>query len=426
MNPVRPVSPTDADVDPSHHFLVLVEGDGQLYRHEAEGTVLVGGDVSWDGYNVAPKSTPYTVPGEDAPAGLVVLGAIDFAGSTGGQQTLEVTQNTNGYFAGLAGATVVEGGGITYVVPPGGDQNARPAIEVERAQSAESMARDAGFDVPGLFALYRELAGEIAQCANTIELLDQNGDGPWPGAGNATIRLRPGQNVVNATAAQLASVPNLNLAAGSAPLGEATLVVNVPDQGSYDWQMPQLGFQGNANARYILWNLASAGTVTLPVTESDTVWGTVYAPDARLVDLSVGNIEGNVVVRELQHGGSVVAGGPDVDGGEIHDAPFEGTVTPCGTPPTTTTTTTTTGPTTTTEPTTTEPTTTEPTTSEPTTTEPTTTGPVTTTSTAPPPGPGLAQTGFPAGLLVVGGAGLTVVGGVLFAVARRTRRRPAR
>lgn len=84
---------------------------------------------------------------------------------------------------------------------------------------------------------------------------------------------------------------DVNLAPGSAQLGDATLVINVADEGDYDWPVPTLSFQGNENARYILWNLASAGTVTLPEEEADTVWGTVYAQDARLADLSPANIE---------------------------------------------------------------------------------------------------------------------------------------
>jgi hypothetical protein len=50
-----------------------------------------------------------------------------------------------------------------------------------------------------------------------VSLLDQNGNGLWPGPGNgpATIRLTPGQNVLNLTVAQLASLQNLNLAPGS-------------------------------------------------------------------------------------------------------------------------------------------------------------------------------------------------------------------
>lgn len=140
VNPVRPVSADNAALDPSHHFLVLVEGNAGLYQNESEGTMLVGGDVSWRGYQVVPKSTPYTVPGDTAPAGLVVRGAIDFAGSSNGTRTLAVQQNTNAYLAGLSGATVVPNGGITFVVPTGGDANTRPAIAVHRAQTAASMA----------------------------------------------------------------------------------------------------------------------------------------------------------------------------------------------------------------------------------------------------------------------------------------------
>jgi choice-of-anchor A domain-containing protein len=449
VNPVRPVAPNDAAADPSHHFLVLVEGDAGLYENETEGTVLVGGDVSWRGYQVTPRSgaAEYTVPGDTAPAGLVVKGMIDFAGSTGGGRTLFVQGGTNAYLANLNNASVVTEGGNTFVVPAGGNANTKPAIDVQHAESEQSIRKDAGFDVPGLFATYRQIAQQMAACPSTLTLLDQNGSGPWPGHGPATIRLVPGQNVLNLTVAQLGTLSNLNLANGSAGLGAANLIINVPDAGDYDWPVPSLGFQGNDNSRHILWNLASTGTVTLPRSEGDTVWGTVYAPNATLVDLSSANIEGNVVVHSLQHGGAGSG-----SGGEIHDAPFEGTFTPCGEPTTTTTPAPTTTETTTTETTTTAPTTTGTTTTETTTTETTTTeptGPTTTsattsatttpitTSVAPPtsvavvpggsggsgnPGGRLAFTGVIVRPLVLGGLALVLLGGCLLALVARTRR----
>jgi choice-of-anchor A domain-containing protein len=373
VNPVRPVSAADPAADPSHHFLVLVEGAAQLYGNESEGPVVVGGDVTWGGYQVAPRArpNPYVVPGDSVPAGLVVRGGLDFAGSQA--DTLAVLNQTNGYFAGLAGADVVPNGGITHVTPPGGNSGTLPAIAVHRAQTEQSMARDPGFDLPALFGTYRTLSGEIASCAGTVTLLDGNGNGPWPGSGVATIRLVPGQNVLNLTVAQLRTLGNLNLANGSAQPGAATLVINVTDGGDYELPVPTLGFQGSAVSAYILWNLATSGTVTLPAGEGDTVWGTVYAPGARLVDLSPANIEGNAVARELAHGST------SADGGEIHDAPFLGTVTPCGDAPTTTTTTPTTTTTTTTEPTTTTTTTGATTSTTTTTTDATTT--TTTTDT---------------------------------------------
>ncbi|HEX3651162.1 MAG TPA: collagen-binding domain-containing protein [Pseudonocardiaceae bacterium] len=451
VNPVRPVAPDDAAADPSHHFLVLVEGNAGLYENETEGTVLVGGNLAWRGYQVTPRAgaAEYTVPGDTDPAGLVVQGMIDFTGSTGGTGTLFVQNQTNAYLADLGNADVITEGGNTFAVPTGGTVDTRPAIDVQHAESEESIHRDAGFDVPTLFATYREIAQRMAACPATLDLLDQNGSGPWPGTGPATIRLVPGQNVLTLSVDQLGALRNLNLAGGSAQLGPADLIINVPDSGDYDWPVPSLGFQGNVNSRHILWNLASTGTVTLPASESDTVWGTVYAPNAELIDHSSANIEGNVVVRELQHGGPNSG-----NGGEIHNAPFDDTFTPCGGPPTTTETTTTETTTTesTTEPTTTETTTTESTTesTEPTTTE-TTTGPTTTeptttesttepttapttqpsTSVAPPPAGGgtggtgggtgrLAFTGVELEPLVVGGLALILIGGCLLVlVARR-------
>jgi hypothetical protein len=76
INLVRPVAPNDAQVDPSHGFLVLVERDAGLYQNETEGPVAVGGDVRFRNYRTALNNAgSYVIAGETGPVGLVVGGS---------------------------------------------------------------------------------------------------------------------------------------------------------------------------------------------------------------------------------------------------------------------------------------------------------------------------------------------------------------
>ncbi len=424
VNPVRPVAPDDVVTDPSHGFLVLVEGDAALHENETEGPVAVGGDLRFRLYNSGANNPgTYTLPGDTRPTSLVVGGRVDFARS--GTGTLSVLNQSYAKIGDLGGATVVPSGGVTFVVPEGGDQDSRPAVAIQTPQPAESVGGPSGFDFAALFALYRQVNADVAACAPTAELRDQNGQGPWNGTDpNATLGLRPGQNVLTLDAGRMSALDNINPLNGALQPGdEAWLIVNVDVSGDYTWPVPNVSWQGNGPSRHVLWNFTTSGTITLPP-DSGTVWGTVYAPNATLVDSSSSNIEGAVVVKSLVQGGA--AGG---SGGEIHHAPFADVLATCGTTPTTTATT---------EPTTTEPTTTAttaPGTTTPGSTTPGTTTPGTTTAGSTtgstshpaavhPGGDDLAATGAPVrGPLVLGGL-LLLSGATALALTRpRDRRR---
>jgi choice-of-anchor A domain-containing protein len=238
VNPVQPVNPADAAADPSHGFLVLVEGDAGLYQNETEGPVAIGGDVRFRNYRVGLNNAgSYVIPGESRPVGLVVGGAPGFSGSPAGG-TLSVLNNAYAKFGDLSGSTVLPSGG-----------------------------GPSGFDFAGLFTTYRSLNTAIAACPGTVQLTDQNGQNPWNGTDPvATIGLQPGQNVLTLTPAQLSALQGINPRNGSLQPGDAAL--------------PQVSWQGNTPSRHVLWNFTTTGTITLPA-GSPTVWERSTRPTPR-------------------------------------------------------------------------------------------------------------------------------------------------
>ena len=84
--------------------------------------------------------------------------------------------------------------------------------------------------------------------------------------------------------------------------------------------MPNQAGIGGASAPFLLWNFPTATAITL-TTNSASLEGTLYAPNAALTDLSPANIEGQVITASLVHGTA------DANGGEMHHFPFTATLT---------------------------------------------------------------------------------------------------
>ncbi|TDU02124.1 choice-of-anchor A domain-containing protein [Streptomyces sp. 846.5] len=322
VNPVRPVDATDVQKDPSHGFGVLVSGDAQLTGGESETSMAVGGTLTFGGYNLASKdagSATYTAPGDTAPTSLVA-GTVDFSGSTG------VLQVDQGMYAKIGGSPAVfPSGGTTGIDAPGSTGDGSPHIVVNSSEPAASVLSSSGFDLPSLFTQYRTLNTQMAALTDTVSLQDQNGVTAWNGTdSNVSLTLQPGQNVWNVTAAQLAAIQNINLS-GQALGSGAWLVVNVTDSGNIDLKGATNAFQNNPTD--VLWNFTTNGTITLDSGRQFS--GTLYAPNAAVVDSDGQNLEGDLVARELTHTGAEINDRHFVHGVELIPT---ATVTPSSSP----------------------------------------------------------------------------------------------
>ncbi len=311
-------------VDGAGGFLVLVEGNATLNDNENEAATAIGGILTMNGdYRVANNSPGgFTAPGDTRPTGLLVGGMVNFAGSTG-----KVTVNQSAYVhVGNLSNGQQAVNGVTYVIPTGGSTASNPQIQLQTVQTTAVQAANL-FDFTSAFSAYRDRSSSLGVCAATLQLRDQNGQGPWPGSGPATLQLVANQqNVLSVTAAQLNALQTLNIN-GTQPSASTPLLINVDTSAvgdAFAWTPGPL-FNGGV-ARYILWNFPTATTIA--ITGGNTVEGTVYAPRATITDTNSGNIQGNVIALGLVHG---------ANGGEIHDLPFSTLLDGCGTPVTTTT-----------------------------------------------------------------------------------------
>ncbi|MEU7611218.1 choice-of-anchor A family protein [Micromonospora sp. NPDC049204] len=372
--PVDPVAGTQG-------FLVMTAGDARLLGAENEGTIAVGGNLSFGNYQVAGQSAgTFVVPPDSNPTALVVGGRVDFAASVPGSR-LQVLQNGYVKIGDLTGTFVRDtdnnAAAVNTRVLPVNDYEASPRVELVTRQPVASVGPSSPLDFVGAFEGFRATATSLATCQQNVVLTTPEGaplPRPVPPGSNAVVNLAPGvTNVLNLSASDLANISVLTFA--DQPTADTPLLVNVDTSGVGDafvWRAPNFAGIGGEQARYILFNLPTATSVTL-TDDSATIEGTIYAPNAALNAATNANIEGSVISRTLTH-----------DGGEIHDFPFSSLLN-CSQPSPTPTASTPTPTPTTPTPTPTGPTPT------PTLPTPTPTGPTSAPTTQPP----VSPTGYP-------------------------------
>ncbi|MEU1433064.1 choice-of-anchor A family protein [Streptomyces sp. NPDC005786] len=315
-------------------FGVLVQDDATLGSTETEGSVAIGGDLTYGpGYNVA-LQTPgtFTAPGDDRPTALLVGGRADHAGSSP-QGVLKVLSDGYVKIGDATGSSVldtdVNGADVTtQVVAAGASYNSTPRIETTVRQPVESVTDTTGLpDLDALFATYRDRSDAIDTCDTNVILRDAAGNPlpdqtGFPAGTSAHVTLTEGEtNVLRLTGEQLNNLSEITF--DTPPTASTPFVVDVDTTGTdstYVWHLPNLAGVSGDQAPYMLWNFPDATDITMA--DGDSLEGTVFAPRAHLTDLAASNIEGTVVVRELTAGPLTEGGASSVDAGEIHQFPF--------------------------------------------------------------------------------------------------------
>jgi choice-of-anchor A domain-containing protein len=317
-------------------FLAFVHKNADLSSNENEGTIALGGDLLLHGdYRVSnyPPSHPFVVDGDAEPTGLLIGGKIDWANSSPTGK-LQVLSQAYVKLGNQSGTDILDPTTLTDLVPNGSASDSPKHVILTTDEPEAAVVKSGLIDFDTAFANYEQRSAEMAACDSNVVPTDANGNqlmSPWSVGTQAYLTLSTTQtNVWTVTTSQLAALGNITLR--NQPGASAPLVINVIDDsgtGKFTWNAPALANFGGTAAPYVLWNFPKNTNVTL--TGGNSIDGTIYAPKADLVDLSSGNIQGNVIVNNLVHGGP--DGGDN--GGEIHDFAFAGDV-ECGdTTPTT-------------------------------------------------------------------------------------------
>lgn len=319
-------------------WTVLAFGDAALGNAETEGSIAVGGDLSFTrGYPLI-HTSGLTPSGYDIPqiggssVRLLVGGQFDAAASTGvsevssrgwetGDQLGEVRLGDTSNLA-----INPRGNGGVWLSKAGTASGAEPALHIPETVG-QSMA---SVEAPGLFAAQLgtahssavSTAAAFSSCVGHTVTLQPGSHG-----GERILELQAGTNVLNVAAGDLSS--GYSIALTGVDLGAASLVVNVTGAGAVS--LPKFSAAANTSASqpnvvapYVVWNFGTSTSVQI---SGEKVSGSILAPDADLELSASSPIEGQIVAQDITS-----------TGGEFHHYALRGTF-ECGTTPTSTSTT---------------------------------------------------------------------------------------
>ncbi|WP_067472524.1 collagen-binding domain-containing protein [Actinomadura hibisca] len=310
----------------NHGFTVVTAGNATVSSNENEGTMAVGGDLTIaDTYNVNNRGQgAFTASGDARATALVVNGKVNLAGSA--NAPLRVLGSGYVKIGDLSGAGVRttddNGAKVDTVVNRAQDgYNTDPAIRLTVRQPGPSVGPARPLDFAAMFKTYRARARELAGCRDNVKLRDDAGQplsGAVPPGARVRISLTTGKtNVLRLSKSDLANIATLQF--DDKPTRSAPLMIVVTGSGALTWTPPTMNLSSQ-DAPYLLFNLPDITSVTMPDGGGGSVEGTIFAPNAVLTDHNSNNVEGNLILAGLRHGGTGGAGG---NGGEIHPYPFD-------------------------------------------------------------------------------------------------------
>jgi choice-of-anchor A domain-containing protein len=199
----------------SQGFGVFVQGNATLGATSANRPIAMGGNLTaGSNFTLASQTAgTFTASGDAHPTGLLVGGSINWSGSNSGG-AVNVGSSAYVKVGNMTGSVVPSNGNNpTHVVPSGGSYGSKPQVALSVAQPAASVSQSGPINFAGAFGAFASQSADMATCANSVTLTNQNGTPltfPLSSGTNANVTLTPGtQNVLNISAANLANINTL-------------------------------------------------------------------------------------------------------------------------------------------------------------------------------------------------------------------------
>lgn len=285
--------------DPAKGFHVFVEKSASLSSIESEGPIAIGEDLTINGnYQVAVKSAGSFLV-DNSIIGLLVGGKVVY-------QSGNAFQVNNGYvkIGNLENSKVWltdDNGTYSNMQICNGSYNSSPRIQLQnRAKSlnisdSKKEVEDKDLiDFGKAMELMRKSSKAIGAKINNVIVTDAN-DNPvlankYPS--QVKISLNSGINYLYISGNDLNSISELTC--NNKPDANHVLVVNVDAKDVFSWQVwKHIGVSIN-DCPYILYNFYN--TTTLNIEGTNTIEGTVFAPDADIYKKkNNSDIEGQII-----------------------------------------------------------------------------------------------------------------------------------
>lgn len=282
----------------ANNFMVFVKGNASVTSGDITGPLAVGGNLSVNGaFAVAGNyAGTYQVSGETAKVGLYVGGSLS---GTSLLQSLSGTfakvKTTTGLTCALSGSNMQLKNSSSVAI-----------VQSTGSQSCSYLSTMGTLDINAAFSVLTDNSNGLKSYADNVTL---TGTAP-----NYSINCTNTVNYITLSTAQLNSNINISSNADATHL----LVINVNGNGAtFNWNS---SFQlQNTNVSYTLINFYNTPTIGFNNIGS-TLNASVLAPGTTFNKNSSQNIEGQVIAAAYTHAS-----------GEVHNAPFAGTLNTCGT-----------------------------------------------------------------------------------------------
>jgi|GEM_PF-1638909 len=305
-------------------FNVFVKNGINFQAGHTDGAVAMGGDATLNGLvSIAEQTTgsyPYGT-GNVNNYGLVIGGKITY---TSGSQSkllngflrLGNTTNSRLFYVDCNNANI-----NLRVSPYNADCNtsysANPQLQANTSETNGSATDPSNINFTTAYTTLQNSANKMvfytasSSCSNNLNIITL-------GTGSQSITLVDNKvNVINILASDFDDISGITF--NNAPSATKPLIFNISGTGSLTWNAPNVAGLGGSNGAYIIYNFFNnSGTITL--LGANTVYGTVFAPSATFVKNHTGNIEGQVIASSFT-----------MNGGEVHNQPFNVCLPECST-----------------------------------------------------------------------------------------------
>ena len=315
-------------LSPAGKFNVFLKGDATFITNESEGPIAIGGNLTVAGnYQVSFISTGnFQVGG--VPIGLLVNGSVNYQSGV-----LQVNQGGYVKIGNCNGSTVwyqdPNGATPPIRITPFNNSNSYnnpPYIQINTSAtgfpggtvspSNNPVCQGSLIDFNDAFSTLSNNSNGLAGCQKNVNVTNANGD-PSSFSGDVYINdngLGSGPRILNITGSELNSISGLT--SKFTPSANNPLIINVSTGASFNWDVKPNNTGGAM--QYIIWNFPNVTDLT--ISGSNTVDGSVLAPNANVIKTNPANIQGQLIAQSYNQ-----------NGGEMHHYPFGGNVTPCGT-----------------------------------------------------------------------------------------------
>lgn len=310
---------TFSPLSPALGFNVFVKNDLTLTAGDTHGPAACGANVVLNGSSILSMNSTGSYPfgaGNSSNYGLVIGGKVVYTSGNSSyvnQGYLRIGNTTGStlYYKDNNNASC-------NLRLTSGSYNNSTRLELQRQQATGTATDPANINFTSAFTLLNSYATKINAYNTTSSCASYLNKIIIPNISNPHIQLQANKiNYIYLTGAQLTNLNSLgSIIFDQAPSATRLVVFNIAAAGTYNWTTPNFAGLSESDGAYILWNFYNTTSLTLG--GGNSIYGTVFAPQAAISKTGANNNNGQIIGSSLVNAY-----------GEIHYFPFTANLPDC-------------------------------------------------------------------------------------------------